>query len=221
MQKTPRILILDDSIPSSRETALLQCREALETGGVVVVPTDTVYGIACLADRPEAIRRIFEIKDRPLDRPVAFLVSREKSPVDYGMEDDSLFAAFLSYWPGPITFAAPTTMKLEEGIRGEGNTVGIRSPNHTWLQQLLSGLPAPLAATSANLSGGPEARSVEDMDERMLASVDLVIDGGIIADPVPSTVVMKCEGTWRVVREGAIPKDVLERHIRSVHSQFD
>ena len=221
MDKKPHILTLNRSNTASHETALLQCREALETGGVVIVPTDTVYGIACLADRAGAIRRIFEIKNRPLDRPIALLVSSVKSPVDYGMQKDSLFAALSAYWPGPITFAAPTSMKLEEGVRGEDNTVGIRSPNHSWLQQLLSSLPAPLAATSANLSGLPEAHSVGEMDKRMLTSVDLVIDGGIIADPVPSTVVMKRESEWTIIREGAIPRDVLERDIRSVHSQFD
>ena len=214
MQKLPRILALDSSDAKSCDAALNECRDVIEGGGVVIIPTDTVYGLASLSNQPRAVRRIFEIKNRPLERPLALLVSSRTSPGDYGIEEDTTLRALLAYWPGPMTIVGPTRTDLPEGLRGEGNTVGVRSPDHAWVQRLLDTLPVPLAATSANLSSEPEACSVSEMDRGLLERVDLIVDAGSISSPLASTVVMKRDDEWTIVREGSIPRHILERRLK-------
>ena len=191
---------------------LRRCREVLDNGGVAIFPTDTVYGIGCRWDRPDAIRRVFRIKQRSLSQPLALLVAAEKHPADYGVQEDDVLRDILScWWPGALTVVAATELSLAEGLSGPGNTIGLRAPDHEWLQSLLREMNAPLVATSANRSGRPEVLRIEDLSEEMLGEVDWIVDGGPFPEvPRPSTVIGKEKGCWKIIREGAIACEILE-----------
>ncbi len=191
---------------------LRRCREVLDSGGVTIFPTDTVYGIGCRWDRPDAIRRIFRIKQRPLGQPLALLVEAERRPADYGVQEDEVLRDVLRrWWPGALTVVAATGLSLAEGLCGPRNTIGLRAPDHKWLQTLFREMNTPLAATSANRSGQPEILCIEDLDEEILDGVDLIVDGGPFPHiPCPSTVIGKEKGRWKILREGAIPREILE-----------
>ncbi|MFH1744535.1 MAG: L-threonylcarbamoyladenylate synthase [bacterium] len=208
----PAFFNLKANSPASCAEALTLCRRVLDDAGVVIVPTDTVYGIACRADFAESVQRIFKIKHRPANQPLALLVSQETRPSDYGVqEDETLHRLLERWWPGALTVVAPSSLSLIEGLQGPEKTVGLRAPNHAWLQELLRRLPQALAATSANRSGEPEVFRIGDLDKEMLAQVDLVIDAGPVSgDPRPSTVVGKKGRKWTVFREGSIPNSEIE-----------
>ena len=218
----PTILHLDVCDTASRTQALIVCKRVLESSGVVVIPTDTVYGLACRTDRTDAVQRIFAIKRRPARRPLALLVSRNKRPSDYSVEEDDVLRRLLQrWWPGPLTVVVPTDLPLPQGLVGVEKTIGLRAPDHEWLQELLQHLPEPLAATSANRSGEPEVRSVSQLDQNILSMVDLVVDAGTIADPSPSTVVIRRGEAWSILREGAIPRSRIEPLLRDTAPKFN
>jgi L-threonylcarbamoyladenylate synthase len=186
------------------------------------MPTDTVYGLACRADHAGAVQRIFAIKQRPTHQPLALLVPRNKKPRDYLVDEDEVLRRLLQrWWPGALTVVAPTDLLLPAGLLGVDKTVGLRAPDHEWLQELLQQLPGPLAATSANKSGAPEVASISQLDPRLSSMVDLVIDSGLIADPRPSTVVVRRGMTWTILREGAIPRTLIEPLLCTGTQSFD
>lgn len=206
------ILALRSHDRASCQEAWAACERVLENRGVVIIPTDTVYGLACRSDCPEAIERIFALKRRPADQPLALLVARHKRPCDFCIEEDRVLHRLLErWWPGPLTVVAPAKAPLPSGLAGKGNTVGLRAPDHDWLQGLLHRLATPLAATSANISGRQEVTYLDQLDTSILAGVDLVVDAGPMPNPKPSTVIANRGDSWIVVRHGAIPPGEIER----------
>jgi tRNA threonylcarbamoyl adenosine modification protein (Sua5/YciO/YrdC/YwlC family) len=174
---------------------------ALERGGVVVVPTETVYGLAARPDRPEAIARIFELKGRSSDKVLQLLVpgaewlDRLSSPTET--------ARFLAaeHWPGPLTLVVIASESAPDPVVSDGS-VGLRVPNHPIATELLR-RGGPLAATSANRSGDPTPTSVDEIRAVFGDGVDVYLDGGVIAGAA-STVVDATNETPVILRAGAI-----------------
>jgi L-threonylcarbamoyladenylate synthase len=157
----------------------------LEAGGVVVIPTDTVYGIAARLDRPAAIERLFELKHRPRSKPVALLVPDLTSARALGeFSPEALDRA--SSWPGAVTLVLKSRSPLP-ALGGDGKTVGLRVPDHPWTARLLRRC-GPLATTSANPSGARTGVTVGEVLEDLGEGPDLYIDGGPL-DAAPSTVI--------------------------------
>ena len=180
----------------------------LAGGGVVVLPTDTVYGLAASLDHPDAMARLFDLKDRPAAVPIAVLVSDRQQVHHLAAEipaaADSLMAAF---WPGALTVvlqADPAVgPRLANTIGGDGSTIGVRCPDHD-LCRAVSSQVGPFAATSANRHGDPTPTTAEQAVASLVGPVDLLIDGGEL-DAVPSTVVqVGIDGEPSVLREGTI-----------------
>jgi len=173
---------------------------ALGRGEVVVIPTDTVYGLAARVDIPEAIERIFELKNRPSDKPLPVLASSLDALSGVAAFDDRARTLADSFWPGPLTLvvnrAAGFTVDL--GVGGE-DTVGVRVPEHELTRRLLE-LCGPLAVTSANPSGEPAATNAEMATE--LFPDLLVLDGGP-GDGQPSAVV-SLVGPPQILRSGSL-----------------
>lgn len=165
-------------------------------GTVVLVPTETVYGLVCRADDAAAVDKIYNLKDRDRSKPLALFTPDFRLLADRA-ELDGLPARLAErYMPGPITIIA----------RGNaGGTVGFRIPDHPFILALLGQLDFPLASTSANLSGHPNVLSVGEALAELAGEPDLVIDGG----PIPpgalaSTVVDATGATPRILRQGAL-----------------
>ncbi len=187
--------------------------DALDSGSVIALPTDTVYGLAAHPAHPEAMAGLFALKRRPAEVAIPLLVAREDQLAEVAGRLGPA-GAYLArhHWPGPVTLVVPRAERFGVDLGGPPSarhTVGIRWPDHT-LVQALCGQVGPLAVTSANLHGGPPATTAGEVVAAFAEADGLaaVLDGGV-CDGVPSTVV-ECRGSWaRCLREGAIPWEVL------------
>jgi L-threonylcarbamoyladenylate synthase len=176
---------------------------ALRAGEIVVVPTDTVYGIAVDPSRPGATDRLFAVKARPTDVPLpilaadadqAFSLAADVSPVARRLAE--------ACWPGGLTIVLPRRAGLDFDLGGADDaTIGVRVPDHE-VPRALARAVGPLATTSANLHGRPTPETAAGVAAE-LAGVAVVLDGGRCAG-APSTVVVCTGDGWRVVREGRI-----------------
>ena len=183
--------------------ALVQhCEEILRGGGILCVPTDTVYGLVVLFRRRDSVDRLYEIKGRPHEKPFALFTDGWKRiqhlPIENCPAGKRLADVF---WPGALTLVLP----LREEMAGmQQNKIGVRCPDVEWILQLVHGCDDFLVNTSFNRSGEESARSLEGMEE-LLDQVDLVVDGGVLEPSLPSTVVDCSVNPPRLLREGALP----------------
>ncbi len=198
----PRVVVLPSSAPRAIEWAA----ERLAAGGVIAIPTDTVYGICASLAHEEALERLFEIKDRPTERTIPILVSSTEHLKQVAAHLDLDVALLLErYWPGPLTVVVPAREGMPKQVTGPGNTVGVRMPNHPLAIEVIEKAGGAIACTSANRSGERPARSAYEVAESIGPKLDLILDGGIAPGGVPSTVVAVEGDEIRVIREGAIP----------------
>jgi L-threonylcarbamoyladenylate synthase len=178
----------------------------LRSGGVVALPTDTVYGIAVALDTPDGVERLFEVKRRPPDKGIVLLLDDAPQAGSIGVMGPAAAALAAVFWPGGLTVVVPQRpdVAIPEVLTGGVRTIGLRVPDHATPQTLAQGV-GPLPTTSANVSGLPEARDAAEILEQLGEGIDLILDGGP-ARGGPASTVVDCTGERPViVREGAIP----------------
>lgn len=175
----------------------------LRAGGVAVIPTDTVYGIAAHPACASAVGRICTIKGRPTGKPIALLAADMQAVLAFGAAlPPAAQRLAAAYWPGALTLVLPCGGAYE----------GFRVPDHDATRALLAACGGTLRVTSANLSGAMPACSAVDALNDVGLVADLVIDGGVSPGGVASTVVkVEADGALTVIREGAIPSDDIRR----------
>ena len=191
------------------EEALLAAAEAVRSGLVVGIPTDTVYGLAVDPFAPGATDRLFEAKHRPREVAVPVLVASVEQALELATAVPPVAKTLMDrYWPGPLTVVLPRRPGLAADLGDDDVTVGVRCPDHA-VPLALCAKAGPLATTSANLHGEPTSETAEDVAAVFGGAVALVLDGGP-ARGLPSTVV-DCTGQEpRLLREGRVPwADVL------------
>jgi len=192
-------LLPDDEI--GRAAAI----EVLRAGGLVVMPTDTVYGLGVALEAKDALVRLFAAKDRPLDRAIVLLASDLEQAASVGVFSAAARLLAARFWPGGLTLVLPQAAesRLPAELTGGAATIGVRIPGHESPRALARAL-GPLPVTSANLSGQPEAQDAPEVLAQLGPRIDLVLDGGRARGAVPSTVV-DCSGELpRILRAGAI-----------------
>jgi L-threonylcarbamoyladenylate synthase len=180
--------------------------DTLRAGGVVVVPTDTVYGLAARPGDAGAVGAIFRIKDRPEGMPLPVLAASTSQVQELGVAFTRAAGTLArSWWPGPLTlvFGFETGGPRPRWLDGR-DEVALRVPDHAFLRTLLA-MTGVLLVTSANRHGDPTPTTAADVAERLGPAVDLVVDGGALTD-VPSTLVNVRGSDAVVEREGAIPR---------------
>jgi L-threonylcarbamoyladenylate synthase len=210
-----RPVILQSAAPHAIEWAA----EQLAAGGVIGLPTDTVYGIAASLGRIDAIKRIFEIKERPLDRTLPVLVSSARAMLQFATIPDNGIRDLLDeFWPGPLTVVVPGSSGLPSGVRAEDGTVAVRLPNHPLAIEIIEKSGGAIACTSANLSGELPALTAEETAIALAGKLDLVIDGGRAPGGVASTVVVAHGNDLTVLREGGIQSGDLQRAWRALRT---
>lgn len=198
MTVTP-ILSINDPL------AISECVKSISNGGVIIFPTDTVYGVGCSAFKPKSINKIFKIKGRDFSKALPILIGNlEQIHIVTERLDCRSEKLIKTFWPGPLTIILPKNASLPPNL-SLYETVGIRMPKHPWLLELLK-LTGPLAATSANPSGSPEAKNVEEAVKTMDGKIDFIIDGGQSWSNLPSTVVDCRSAEIKILREGPISK---------------
>jgi L-threonylcarbamoyladenylate synthase len=196
--------------------------EILRNGGVVAIPTDTVYGIGVALDTPGGIERLFAAKARPPDKAIALLLADLDQAAEIGELTPAALALAATFWPGGLTLVVPrrTDRPLPAALTGGElapgaiPTVGLRVPNHDAPRALARAL-GPLPTTSANRSGEPEARNADEIELLLGGSIDLVLDGGPARGGPASTVVDVTEQAPRILRTGAIDEDAISRCLAS------
>lgn len=191
----------------------------LKTGGMVAFPTETVYGLGADASNPNAIARIYEVKNRPTDHPLIVHIG-DQSAVSHFAKDIPKYAVALmdDFWPGPMTLVVKRTANSKDFITGGQETVGLRIPSHPLALELLrefSNLGGHgLAAPSANRYGAVSPTTAQAVDEELadfLGASDLILDGGQSSVGVESTII-DCTGSAPVIlRPGAITKEMIEK----------
>lgn len=189
--------------------ALARAAAALVSGGTVVLPTDTVYGVAVLPALPGATEQLFELKDRAQGQPIAVLVADADQALELIEAPSPTVQHWMrTFWPGPLTLVLQRSAEARHlDLGGEADTIGVRCPSHPFVRALAAEV-GPLATTSANRSGSPTPSNAVEAAASLAGEVDLVVDGGL-AGSLASTVVDASLATWRVLREGAITADDL------------
>lgn len=194
---------------------IAEAARILESGGLVAVPTETVYGLAARADSAEAVARIYAAKGRPDFNPLIVHVRDEaqaKHYVDW-LPDAELLAEMV--WPGPLTFVLPRKdhADLAEAVTAGLPTVAVRCPAHPVMRALLERLDFPLAAPSANRSGFISPTTAEHVLASLDGRIDMVLDSGPTEAGVESTILaIGRDGSWRELRPGPVDLDALHRH---------
>jgi L-threonylcarbamoyladenylate synthase len=180
----------------------------LRAGGIVALPTDTVYGIAVALETPGGIERLFRVKRRPPDKGIALLLGSASQAERVGRMDPAASALADACWPGGLTLvlAQSPAVTLPPALTGGGRTVGVRVPDHAAPRALAEAL-GPLPTTSANVSGQPEARDAAEILTLLGDAIDLVLDGGPARGGPASTVVDCTRARPIVGREGAVTVD--------------
>jgi len=198
-------IVTDDD--AGRERAI----EALRAGGVVALPTDTVYGLGVARATPGGIERLFHVKHRPPEKGIVLLLADARQARDLAIVTPSGARLATAFWPGGLTLVLErrADVELPAALTGGASTIGLRVPDHPAPRALARAL-GPLPVTSANVSGQPEAATAAEILAIMGADIDLILDGGPARGGIPSTVVDASGPVVRVLRAGAIPDDRIE-----------
>lgn len=201
---TARIVTDDDA---GRAEAI----DVLRDGGVVALPTDTVYGIAVALDTPGGIERLFEIKRRPPDKGVMLLLDRPDQAAEIGIMTPAAAALAGACWPGGLSLVVPQRPDrvLPAVLTGGAATIGLRVPDHPSPRALAKGV-GPLPTTSANVSGLPEAATAEEIADQLGERIELILDAGPAHGGPASTVVDCTADQARILRAGAIAPERLD-----------
>ncbi|MFT4754699.1 MAG: L-threonylcarbamoyladenylate synthase [Salibacteraceae bacterium] len=193
-----------------------EAKEALENGGLVAIPTETVYGLAANAFKEESVIKIFEAKKRPSFDPLIVHVS-SLSFAEQIVEEipDSARKLAKAYWPGPLTLVLKKNDKIPLSVTSGMDTVGVRVPNHPLSLQLIKSLDFPLAAPSANPFGYTSPTQAFHVNNQLGNSVDYILDGGNCKVGIESTIVSCLDGKVVVLRLGGITVEEIEKTLGS------
>jgi L-threonylcarbamoyladenylate synthase len=201
---------------SLRAADAVALEDCVTHGGVAVFPADTVYGLCCDPADERAVRRVYELKGRPALRAAAVMFfALERAIAALGELPGRERAALLALLPGPVTLLLPNPRRLyAPACAGDPATLGLRVPQLPAPLAPLTNVAVPVMQTSANISGGEDARRIEEVPAGLREGADLVLDGGELPG-LPSTVVDLREFAqarrWEVLREGAVAADAVGR----------
>ena len=192
-------------LPQDREQTAAIAAKIIQDGGLVALPTETVYGLGANGLNPMAVDKIYEVKGRPKDNPMILHVT--------GMEQvetlchnipDSAYALAKKFWPGPLTMILPAKDHIPKRTTGGLSTVAVRCPDNVITRQVIALSGVPIAAPSANLSGKPSTTTAQHVLHDHDGHIDAVIDGGACRVGVESTIIDLTEVPARLLRPGGV-----------------
>ena len=196
--------------------SIRELQAALDEAGVVIFPTETVYGLAARVDMLGAVDRIYEIKMRPSSNALPVMVDHKVRVYDFTVGLDERFERLAEYfWPGPLTMVLPKNEVIDTLVTAGLRSVAVRIPSHEVALGLLRALPFPLAVTSANISG-VDITDEDSMVEHFSGDVDVIVLGDINRYPEPSTIVDLTSRIPAILRHGAIERDRIEAALRGL-----
>jgi L-threonylcarbamoyladenylate synthase len=202
-------------LPVDHPDAPERAADVIRRGGLIILPTDTVYGVAADLWQPEAVANLYRVKGRPPDRAIPILLADIEDMSQVAAEvPDTAHKLAQAFWPGPLTIAVPKRAGMPE-IVSALPTVGVRIPDHAGARAIIRACGGALAVTSANRSGQASPLTAQQAAQALGEGITLVLDGGPCQGGVPSTVVDVAEGDIRVLREGPVDEVALRRVLRT------
>jgi len=202
------VLHIDPDKPKGRHIS--RAVEVLRKGGVIIYPTDTIYGLGCDITNKEAIERILALKGRSRKKPMSFVCADLENVSKYAHVSNHAYRILKRYLPGPYTFVLPATRETPRILQTKQKTVGLRVPDHPVPIRLVRELGHPIVSTSANLSNEEVLTDPEELRGTLGAGVDLMLECGRL--PVlPSSVVSLVDDRVEILREGKGDLEALRR----------
>jgi len=213
VSKSSEIIKLSDKI---FDIAIKKASDVFAKGGIAVIPTETVYGIAAPINSKQGIDKIFIAKGRPTDNPLIVHISKMEHlkllTDDVNEISNKLIKHF---WPGPLTIIFKARKEINRKITGGLDTIAVRMPDNLFTLKLIDTV-GPLAAPSANISGKPSGTDISDIFEELNGKVDLIIDEGLSQHGLESTVINPLSSPPVILRKGSISKEMIEKLIGDV-----
>jgi L-threonylcarbamoyladenylate synthase len=196
---------------------IYEAANVINKGGLVLFPTETVYGIGASGLNELAVKKIYQAKGRNSDNPLILHISN-MDMLDMVAKDitDEEYILMKTFWPGPFTIILNKKDIVPDIVTGGLNTVAIRMPSNNIANKLIQIANVPIAAPSANISGKPSGTSIADIYEELKDKIDYVIDGGKCEVGLESTVIRVQQGSVRILRPGKITKEQIEKVMDSV-----
>ena len=192
-------------------TSIQEAAAVLRAGGLVAVPTETVYGLAVDATQEKAVQANYDAKGRPETKPLNVLVDG-MSMVETVCRDipEDAYRLAEVFWPGPLTMILWGNGSLPSIVPAVGETQGVRCPDHPDTLEVIRALGRPLACPSANLSGQPSPKSADDVLAQLGGRIDAVLDGGPCTVGVESTILDLTVTPYRLLRRGGLSREAIE-----------
>lgn len=195
--------------------------QILLSGGVVGMPTETVYGLAALALNPQAVKRVFDIKGRPYHHPLIVHVANSQEATKWGEFNEHALQLSKAFWPGPLTLLLPRTSLVPDWVTGGRDTVAVRVPSHPVTQEFLKRVGTGVVAPSANKFGKVSPVLATHVVHDLGNEVDVVLDGGECTIGVESTIVECIGDTVQILRFGGITREQIENEIHQTLKSTD
>lgn len=195
--------------------AVARAAATLRDGGVVAIPTDTLYGLAADPWNRAAVARVFAVKGRPDDRALPLVAGDVDQVKEWIGELDAITTRLVQrFWPGPLTLVMRAPEAIAPEVTAGGSTVGVRVPSHAVTRALCAAFGRPLTATSANISGQPATDNPNEVADRLSVGLDMLLDAGVTPGGSPSTIVDATQGELRLIRAGAVSWKDLQACVR-------
>jgi L-threonylcarbamoyladenylate synthase len=204
-----RRVFVDPDAP--QRDALDEAAKWIRLGGLVALPTDTLYGLAADPFHADAVERLFAVKGRAAGRALPLIAAdADQIAAQLGPLPPAGERLAAKFWPGPLTLLIPAPVALARGVTGGTGRVGVRVPAHDIARAICRAADRPITATSANRSGQPATTDPAEVERALGEDVDLLIDTGPTRGGAPSTIVDVTGGASRLVRAGAVPWDDIQ-----------
>ena len=189
-------------------TKLKEVARTIKQGGVVVFPTETVYGIGANGLSENAVKRIYEVKQRPLNKPISLLVNGTDMINEIAQDITDLEKALIrEFFPGPLTIILKKKDTVPNIVTANSNMVGVRMPSNEIALKLIEYAGVPIATPSANISGKPSGTNMEDIMKDFEGKVDYFVDDGPSKIGISSTIVQVIDGVPHILRQGKITEE--------------
>ncbi|MBT3387628.1 MAG: threonylcarbamoyl-AMP synthase [Desulfobacula sp.] len=190
------------------KAAILKAADIIRNKGLVLIPTQCLYGIGACALKDETVKKVFQLKQRPPDNPVLILVpdsSFVQDIVTYIPKTAKLLMN--AFWPGGLTIVYQANPNIPGSLTAGTDKIGIRVPSHPVAKALMDTLAFPITGTSANISGRPGCSRIDLLDPEIRTGADLILDAGMLKGGSGSTIVDVTVSPIRIIREGVVKKD--------------
>ena len=206
-----KVLQIDFDKRDTSSKAIENLQSVLNSGGVIAFPTDTFYGLGADPFNPDAISKIFRIKQRPADKPLLVLIHSldQLQDLTHGVTNNAR-KLMEHIWPGPLTLIFQAAPGLPDALTAGTGTIGIRLPGHPFTLMFLEALDRPLTAPSANISNAEEPKTAQEISSALGKELDWIVDGGPSPGGKSSTVLDTTTNPPTLIREGALPRGDLE-----------